>query len=296
MVSDERLDSIACCVDCYGDLLKDELTFECKRCGRVYRQISGVWDFRETTPRLSQPALFRTPQFLNWRTVFEERELKNWYVYKNAFFRFFSQAGHRLAGKALQHKSTNGALLEIGAGSGALLSFFSANRYVGVDIALEGLIELKLKHPDAVAVCASTTALPFRRSSFEQVICLHTLEHIYHLAEALEEIVRTMLPEGVFYYGIPTEGGVGFWLGRKLLTGPHVRRTYGLDIDHIMDREHINDAPRILKLLRMHFDTVDRHFWPIRFFPLLSFNAFIYGVARAPLSLPKKTYAKVSSN
>jgi SAM-dependent methyltransferase len=290
MMSDERLSLIENCVDCRELLHKGEFTFECTGCGRVYKQVSGVWDFRETAPRLPQPALFHTPEYLEWRVAFEERELKNWYIYKNALFRFFSQAGHRLVGKALKRKPRNGPLLEIGAGSGALLNFFPANRYVGVDIALEGLVELKLTHPDAVAVCASTTALPFKTSSFEQIICLHTLEHIYHLAEALEEIVRMMRPECIFHYGIPTEGGIGFWLGRKMLTGPHVWRTYGLDIDHIMDREHVNDAPRVIKFLRMHFGSVQRHFWPLGILPFLSINALIYGTALIPSRQPEKNH------
>ena len=44
-----------------------------------------------------------------------------------------------------------------------------------------------------------------------------------------------------------------------------------------MDREHINDARRVLKFLSLSFSCVSKNYWPIPI-PNLSINAMIYGV------------------
>ena len=228
--------------------------------------------------------LYNSPEFIRWRDVFEKQELKSWYIYSNAVFRFFSQAAHRISARRLSvARNDTLPVLEIGAGSGALLRHMHPKRYVGIDIAMDGLAELKRRFPEALVICASATRLPFSDDAFEHIVCYHTLEHLYHIAESLEEMSRVMSDDGILDYGIPTEGGFAFWLGRQLLTGRHLRRTYDLDVNHVMDREHINDAPRVLKFLRLHFQKVERRYWPIRFLPLLSINALIYGQVSGPL-------------
>ena len=98
-------------------------------------------------------------------------------------------------------------------------------------------------------------------------------------------LIRVMQKNGAMHYVIPTEGGLGFLLGRKLVTGPHLRKKYGLDVKYVMDREHINDAPRVLKLLRMYFAKVEHKYWPIPFLKLLSINSMIYGKCTKPLQV-----------
>ena len=120
------------------------------------------------------------------------------------------------------------------------------------------------------------TFLPFGKGVFSNVISLHTLEHIYPLGEHLEEVRKVLKDGGRYSFVIPTEGGLSFWLGRQLFTKPHVKRNYGLDVNYIMDREHINDANRVLKFLKMYFNITSYSFWPLKI-PTLSFNAMIHG-------------------
>lgn len=279
------ISNIAKCVDCHGDLLFIDNKFMCSSCKRDYECVDGsVWDFRQRNKSLSLPAIFGEEEFIRWNKIFREQESKNWVIYKNSFFRFIAQAGHRILGNRINEDANEKSLiLEVGAGTGALLEHVPSANFIAVDTSIESLQVLKSRWPNATCICASAYSLPFKNSSFHQVVSLHTLEHLYFLAEALQELIRVMEDDGTMHYVIPTEGGLGFLLGRKLVTGPHLRKKYNLDVHYVMDREHINDAPRVLKLLRMYFAKAECKYWPLPFLRLLSPNAMIYGRCTKPI-------------
>ena len=272
-------DKICLCVDCGENLERTAAAFTCMGCERSYRQDSfGVWDFRVRAGPAGAPKIFEEAEFHRWLKIFNEQESKAWVIYKNALFRFFAQSGHRILGKSItKNRAPEDYVLEIGAGTGALLNFTPDKNFVAVDMSLESLRGLKSKFPRVTCIYASASALPFNSGAFQHVVSLHTLEHLYFLAEALQEMRRVMHERGTLYYAIPTEGGAAFALGRKFITGPHLRKKYNLDVQYVMDREHINDAPRVLKFLRMHYDGVTRRYWPLPFLRLLSLNALIFG-------------------
>ena len=93
----------------------------------------------------------------------------------------------------------------------------------------------------------------------------------------LHEIIRIQASDGKLSYVIPTEGGLLFYLGRLFVTGPHLKARYKLDVNFVMDREHINDAKRVIKFLKFYFEKVEVNFWPIWFLRLLSINVMIFG-------------------
>lgn len=275
---------IQVCPSCGGRLQFDEHLFACGSCSTVFPKTDhGVWDFRTNQLDGSEPRIYAEPQFQRWLKIFRETESKNWVIYRNRLFRFFAQSGHRILGKRIEQRRTPDELiLEIGAGTGSLLKFCSAENFVAVDTSMESLEFLKAKWPQAQCVCVSSKRLPFANNSFDQVVSLHTFEHLYFLAESLDEISRVQKPEGIMHYVIPTEGGLAFWLGRKFVTGPHLRRTYDLSVDYVMEREHINDAKRVLKFLGMYFTKVERRFWPLPSLPFLSVNSMIFGECHRP--------------
>lgn len=59
------------------------------------------------------------------------------------------------------------------------------------------------KHPNACAVQADATALPFAPGTFELVISNHSLEHIDRPEKALREIGRTLTSDGALYIAVP---------------------------------------------------------------------------------------------
>lgn len=257
-----------------------DVSATCENCNREYTNTDGVWDFRIGADDGSQSslAIYKEPEFQRWLDIFEHIESRNWKIYENAINRFFSQSGHRLLGRHLSKVlDANDLVVEVGAGTGTLHKFASLDNYIGIDTNWEMLCELAATYPNKTLICTSGGSLPIADGVVNAFVTLHTLEHIYHLAEAFEEIIRILVPTGSHYFVIPCEGGVPFSLGRAFVTGPNLMRKYKLDINMVMSREHINDAPRVLKFLNMYFSSLEYRFWPIPFLPFLNTNVMIWG-------------------
>lgn len=266
------------CSNCYNKLSPVNNKLRCVKCRSYYVQNQkGVWDFSSKQQTIKTPKFYNHPDLKNWKKIFAKFEINDWVIYKTALRRFFSQAGHRKINKELSKiNDKTETVLEIGAGTGALLKNFPKLTYIGLDHSIESLNELKEKHPNAIAVCISGTKIPFSNNGFKNICSLHTLEHIYDIAEHLEEVARLLKRKGIYHYVIPTEGGLAFWLGRQLITGPHLKKKYNLNVNHIMEREHINDAKRVLKFLDFYFTNNNRNFWPLSI-PIMSINVMING-------------------
>jgi ubiquinone/menaquinone biosynthesis C-methylase UbiE len=266
------------CIDCDKPLDKFDNHFKCSSCKRAFvRNVKNVWNFIAINEVNDKLSFYEDDDYVKWRQVFAETEVDNWAIYQTSFRRFFSQAGHRVISRELlQNKNGIGTVLEIGAGTGVLLENIPGLTYIALDHSMASLAKLKQRFPAAIALCTSGVKIPFGRNSFSTVCSLHTLEHIYQIAEHLEEVTRVLNSNGMYHYVIPTEGGFSFWLGRQLITGPHLEKTYGLNINRIMEREHINDAKRVLKFLDMYFDENKKEYWPMRV-PVMSLNAMIAG-------------------
>jgi phosphatidylethanolamine/phosphatidyl-N-methylethanolamine N-methyltransferase len=274
-------------------------TAACPNCRQKYSKNEfDVWDLRQSHISNSTIAIFKEPKYQHWLKVFGDIEMNSWKIYENAIYRFFTQAGHRLIGSELIRKGLNaGQVLEIGGGGGELLNHVIFDEYTVVDTNLGALNRLKTHFPPSNVICTSGGKLPFDDSTFDVVVSLHVLEHVYQIAELLEEIIRVLKPTGSHYFVIPTEGGLAFRLGRALVTGPHLKKTYGLDVNYVMDREHINDAPRVLKFLRLYFPQLQYNFWPNSFFRILSVNAMIWGHCGNPKhSLGTVKYIESANN
>ena len=80
----------------------------------------------------------------------------------------------------------NGCVLDLGAGSGELLSMIPASCKVGIDL-----------HPPASKssqsfIVADAQNLPLRDSCFDIVICLEVIEHVADPPRVIEEISRVL--------------------------------------------------------------------------------------------------------
>ena len=267
------------CPDCSNTLTPRKSDLVCSNCRRIFQRDSeGVWRFNKQEFDQSRLSIFKDEEYVRWREIFENEEVRDWSIYSNRLKRFFSQSGHRLLARMmLRDPEIRGqSLLEIGAGTGVLLNYFPADHYVALDWSHASLALLKRNNPDAIALQTNTSVLPFGDSSFNAVASLHTLEHIYELGEHLQEVKRVLQRHRFYYFAIPTEGGVAFWLGRQIFTRRHLRKRYNLDANFIMQREHINDAKRVLKFLKMYFVFCRKLFWPLPI-PLIGLNAVIVG-------------------
>ena len=273
-------DLIGVCVDCRSELspIKPE-GFKCRKCNRKF-EISSDGIFQMDPKEKSHSlAAYESEVFQRWLKVWPT-ELKNWSIYRNSFFRFISMSGHRVAQKLLnEHAGDQRIIVDVGCGNGIFRELSNSDIYIGVDGSIDSLKELKIRHPDAIAIQADVTKLPFKKNCLSAVLCLHTLEHVYHIDEALVELKRVLSADGKLIFSIPTEGGWGWSLGRKLTTKPVLKRRYSLDAEELMKIEHINDASRVLRFLGWNFDVAKLVYFPFNFLKLISINASITGVA-----------------
>jgi SAM-dependent methyltransferase len=83
-------------------------------------------------------------------------------------------------------------VLDAGAGEGNYKGYFGAQRYIGLDLAV-GDAGWDYSKLDAVG---DLTALPFRDAVFNASLNVVTLEHVREPARVLQELARTLVPDG----------------------------------------------------------------------------------------------------
>ncbi len=278
---DPRFRLIRRCVDCGLSSLEPlDGAWSCAECGRVYRfNEHGVLLALPEGATRRLPAFYRSAFYRRWMEAWNDM-IKDWKIYSRGIYRFFSMSGHRrIARFVREFAPPEGIVVDMGCGAGHLFEHLDTQCPVGLDTNLVFLNAMKRRHPRVLAIQADINNTPFADSSLPCVVSLHTLEHLYFLAESLEEVVRALAENGRFMFTIPTEGGWGWKLGRKLVTGPHLRRKYDLDVERVMAIEHLNDARRVLSFLRFYFRLRRVVFSPFSFLPVLSINSAISGIA-----------------
>ncbi len=280
---DHRLISlIKRCVDCRQmSLSYDRSQFLCQNCGRTYcLDKDGILQAMPRQESNSTLAFYNTPFYKKWQTIWEEM-IDDWVIYKNSLYRYFSMSGHRKITKYLSSlNQTDDIIVELGCGGGQLYKVYSHQPVFGVDHNLHFLRLLKKQYPQVTCIQADMINTPFADGSVNYTVSIHTLEHLYYIAEAMEEIVRILKPEGRLLFSIPTEGGIGWALGRYFITKPALKNKYQIDAIKVMEIEHINDAKRVLRFINFYLNLEKKSFSPFNFLPLLGINHAINGIAK----------------
>jgi SAM-dependent methyltransferase len=278
---DERLNLIRRCVDCKRDSLKRTHDhFNCELCGRTYNfDAEGILVAIPINLSTRMPKFYQSRLYKKWMAAWEHM-IDQWVIYERALWRFFSMSGHRqIAKKVAKELSSQGPIVDLGCGHGKIFDLIDPARGIGVDSNYVFLKSMKKRYPSIFPIQADITNTPFATQSVDCITSLHVLEHLYFLSEGLEEIQRILAPSGRFFFTIPTEGGWGWELGRKVVTGPRLRRRYGLDVQKVMAIEHLNDAKRVMRFLEFYFDVNNVRFSPFAI-PILSINSAITGTAQ----------------
>jgi len=158
-----------------GDALTDQAgSLACSTCGRSIPVQDGIPLFTPL-PEGLRPSekLARGPDVgTPWRKA-------NW--------RFLAQQAAKLKQGAV--------ILDVGAGRGDFAGLFQDRPgYLALDI---------YPYPEVDIVCDFTLANPFRESSFDAILLMNVLEHVYDTHAMLARLTKLLKPGGVLVVAIP---------------------------------------------------------------------------------------------
>jgi SAM-dependent methyltransferase len=152
--------------------------------------------------------------------------------------------------------------LEIGAGTGTHLPYEPNGEYVSLEGSSELAAQIPRRDGLSVIVADCEKRLPWDDNSFDRVLAIHLLEHLYNLPAALDEVARVLRPDGVFSIIIPCEGGHLYSLGRHFTTKRMFEQRYHTPYQWMIRQDHCNTAREVLDELTRRFRVRRRSFFP----------------------------------
>ena len=122
-------------------------------------------------------------------------------------------------------------VLDLGCGRGSFHYETCRGHIVAMDLTLPE----NSRRPQAMYLCADSSAVPLRDASVDVVISHHTLEHFHDYKTTLAEIRRILSPQGWLWIAIPNGYGFDDALYRFVFAGGgHVNRfEYGALIPEV---------------------------------------------------------------
>jgi methionine biosynthesis protein MetW len=97
------------------------------------------------------------------------------------------------------------SVLDVGCGDGQTSGkWLSENgrQYVGVDISANAVDEARQSGLEAIKI-EDASVLPFDADSFDVVVCVEVLEHLFDPQRAIKNISRVLKPGGIFIATVP---------------------------------------------------------------------------------------------
>jgi SAM-dependent methyltransferase len=134
----------------------------------------------------------------------------------------------RLHNVLARHLPQRGELLDLGCGDGRTLGLWlrdRVSRYIGVDVSETAVARARSLGLDARTI-QDASVLPFDDASFDAVVSIEVLEHLFAPHEAAAEVHRVLQPGGVFVATVPN---VAYWCWRRDLALHGIWNPYGDD-------------------------------------------------------------------
>lgn len=96
-------------------------------------------------------------------------------------------------------------ILELGVKDGVVLKQIKIKNKVGIDVNEKELKKAK-KYGIKTIKHDLNKPIPLKDNSFDNIICIETLEHIFNFQNVLDESYRILKPKGMFVVGVPYHG------------------------------------------------------------------------------------------
>jgi SAM-dependent methyltransferase len=161
------------CPNCRAELKENAASLECVACSHSYALQDGI-------PLFSQPPADLQP------SARIERGPHIGTPWRQANWRFLQGETSRLDSQAL--------LLDVGAGRGDFADLFEGRRYIALDIYPYSEVDL---------VCDLTRVVPLKAESFDAVLLMNVMEHVFDTHALLDALERLLKPGGALIVAIP---------------------------------------------------------------------------------------------
>jgi len=169
-------------------------------------------------------------------------------------------------------------VLELGAGTLNHLRFEKGTGSYDVVEPFTALFEGKPELSRIRACYRSVHDTP-RENRYHRIVSIAVLEHLTDLPQDMARSATILADGGVFQAGIPSEGGLLWWLGWRFSTGLAYFLRTGLDYGRVMRHEHVNNAQEINQIVSYLFEEVTVLRFPM---PLRHASFYTYIEARNP--------------
>ncbi len=173
---------------------------------------------------------------------------------------------------------SGGPILELGAGTLNHRKYEAREIHYDVVEPFSTLYEGRPEMSQITTFYTSVSDIPPTRK-YRRILSIAVLEHMTDLPTDVAASAIRLDDDGVFQAGIPSEGGLLWWLGWRLSTGVSYFARTGLDYGVVMRHEHVNKASEILAIVSYLFEDIQWKRFP---FPGLHFSFYTYLEAYRP--------------
>lgn len=169
-------------------------------------------------------------------------------------------------------------LLEIGAGA---LNHLPYEDTQGDYDIVEPMTALYREHSERSRVrriFSDVSEIPIE-ARYRRIISIAVLEHVLDLPTMIARCALLVRDTGIFCAGIPSEGGITWYVASRFGSGIVFRWRFGVSYTPFIRREHINSADEIVRVVKIFFADVRLRRFPL---PVHHLSLYTMITARQP--------------
>ena len=104
------------------------------------------------------------------------------------------QANWKFLQEQVDQLDKDALILDVGAGHGDFAQIFRGRKYLSVDV---------VPYPEVDLACDLGECIPFKESTFDMLVLMNVLEHVYHFHELLDSLYYVLKPGGSLVIAVP---------------------------------------------------------------------------------------------